>query len=76
MKVWLGTVFWQMEKVRGGEHIDARRNYPMIKGIVLFTCGCYESELFACDQGYISSADSVEKRFLNRSKLKETEFVQ
>ena len=30
----------QREKVRGGEHIDVRRNT-----IELFVCGCYESEL-------------------------------
>uniref|UniRef100_A0A4W5KSD0 Uncharacterized protein n=1 Tax=Hucho hucho TaxID=62062 RepID=A0A4W5KSD0_9TELE len=33
------------EKVRGGERIDARRNYTTSKMFMLFICGCYESEL-------------------------------
>ena len=33
------------EKVRGGEHIDARRKYTTSKVMMLFVCGCYESEL-------------------------------
>ena len=37
------------EKVRGGECVDDRRNYTMImQGIMLFVCGCYESELCLC----------------------------
>ena len=47
----------QREKVRG---VDARRNSTTIKGIMLFVCGCYEIELFECDQGCIHSTDSVE----------------
>jgi hypothetical protein len=43
--------------------------------------GCYESELFVCNQGCIHSADSVEKCFLNGRKWDEKginipEFVQ
>jgi hypothetical protein len=60
MKVWLRKVFFawsqtanvlctevhkQRENVSGGERVDARRNYTMSKIIMLFVCGCYESEL-------------------------------
>ena len=33
------------EKVRGRECIEARRNYTTSKVIMLFVCGCYESEV-------------------------------
>jgi hypothetical protein len=35
-------------EVRGGDRFDARRNYTMSKVIVMFVCGCYESELCLC----------------------------
>ena len=48
---------------------------------MLFLCGCYESEQFACVQGCIHSADSVEKCLLDGSKrykigINIPEFVQ
>lgn len=55
MKVWKGIFAWSQtvdalcievhkrrEKVRGGERVDARRNYTS-KVIMLFVCSCYES---------------------------------
>ena len=67
------------EKVRGRECVDRCKKELYIQRAVV--CGCYESELFACDQGRIHYADSVEKCFLNGSKRNETginipEFVQ
>jgi hypothetical protein len=35
----------QREKVREGDHADARGNSTMGKIIMLFVCGSYESEL-------------------------------
>jgi hypothetical protein len=31
--------------MRGGERVDVIRNYTKSKVIMLFVCGCYESEL-------------------------------
>jgi hypothetical protein len=51
-------VYKQREQVRGRERVDVRRNYSTTKGLMLFVCGCYESEL--CLR-VIHSADSVGK---------------
>lgn len=57
------------ENVRGGEPVNVWRN-TTIKGIMLL-CGCCESELLACDQGWIHSDFSVNGR-RNGSKQNET----
>jgi hypothetical protein len=61
MKVWLGKFFLhgprhvlssevhkRRESVRGGECVDARRNYITSKMFMLFVCGCYKSGVCLC----------------------------
>jgi hypothetical protein len=57
------------ENVRGGERVDVRRNYTTNKVIMMFVCGCYESELCVwVIRGVFILTYSVEKPFLHGSK--------
>ena len=59
--------------MKGGQRGDAKNSYTTSKVIMLFVCGCYESEL--CLR-VIHSADFLEKKhFLKGSKRNETEMT-